>query len=413
MPRTRRIDRGTGSRNHSPFARLSGLRVIALLLLVVALVTACRPRPVETPEAVASPTVPSQAEPTAIPQTEPALTETSPAVEGTLTVHYIDVGQSDATLLQGPDVTILIDAGNHDRDDVVPYLQSVGVESLDLLVGTHPHADHIGQFPQVLAAYEVSEVWLPGDEQDSRTFERTLDAILDSDADYHEPRTGEVYDFGSLRVEVYSPDELTGAVHDGSICLRIRYGEVAFFFTGDAEVNIELEMIERGHDLRANVLQLGHHGSSTSSHPDFLQSVQPEVAVYSAAQGNSYGHPHDEVVERIADMGIRLYGTDQHGTIRVITDGDTYEVIPERNGEPFRHPASGRSDTTSGCAEGQIDINTASRDELMRITHISEVRADLLIEYRPFDSVDDLARIEGIGPARLGDIKEQELACVP
>jgi competence protein ComEC len=118
----------------------------------------------------------------------------SVATEGdTLIVHFIDVGQGDATLFAGPDFTILVDAGRHDRNDVVPYLQSVGVESIDLLVGTHPHADHIGQFPEVLNAFPVNEVWMSGDSHTTRTFERALDAILASDTGYHEPRAGEVY----------------------------------------------------------------------------------------------------------------------------------------------------------------------------------------------------------------------------
>src|SRR5690606_12325294 len=115
---------------------------------------------------------------------------------GLLTVHFIDVDQGDATLIQADDVVILIDAGRHDRSDVVPYLRSIGIKSIDLLVGTHPHADHIGQFPEVLRAFPVKEVWLSGDVHTSRTFERAIDAILESDAGYHEPRAGERFQFG-------------------------------------------------------------------------------------------------------------------------------------------------------------------------------------------------------------------------
>src|SRR5690606_35829293 len=110
---------------------------------------------------------------------------------GTLKVHFIDVGRGDATLIQSNDVVILIDAGRHDRNDVVPYLREAGITSIDLLVGTHPHADHIGQFPEVLAAFPVKEVWLSGDPHTSRIFEDTIDAILASEAGYHEPRAGE------------------------------------------------------------------------------------------------------------------------------------------------------------------------------------------------------------------------------
>jgi beta-lactamase superfamily II metal-dependent hydrolase len=362
----------------------------------------------------------------------------APEASGTVTVHFIDVGQGDSTLLQGPDFTILIDAGRHDRSDVVPYLRSAGVQTIDLLIGTHPHADHIGQFPQVLQAFPVREVWMSGDEHTSRTFERALDAILASDADYHEPMAGEVFDFGSVRIEVYNPHTLTGNLHDGSISLRVTYGSVSFLFTGDAEANTEAAMAARGHDLRAQVLQVGHHGSRTSSSLPFLQRVQPEVAIYSAATGNSYGHPHAEVIERLLNLGIVIYGTDQHGTIRIVTDGSTYEVqtgssvgpvsappvatpaptsVPANTSVP--PPTEVPADTSTPppsagrCQEGQIDINSAPREELMHIIHIGDVRVDELIRLRPFRSVDDLTRINGIAAKRLADIKEQGLACVP
>jgi len=249
------------------------------------------------------------------------------------------VGQADATLLLGPDFTVLIDAGDYRRNDVVPHLKSIGVKELDLLIGTHPHADHIGQFPQVLETFPVKEVWLSGDTHTTRTFERTIDAILASGAAYHEPRAGEIFQFGSLHIEVLNPSRLTGNFHEGSVSIRAAFGNVAFIFTGDAETNTERTMIARGNNLRAQILQLGHHGSRTSSSQNFLEAVQPGVAIYSAGEGNSYGHPHDEVVDRILSMGIQLYGTDVHGTIVVESDGTTYSVSTDKAGD-IRGPPS-------------------------------------------------------------------------
>ena len=339
---------------------------------------------------------------------------------GTLTVHFIDVGQGNATLLVGPDFTILIDAGRQDGNEVVPYLQLVGVESLDLLIGTHPHSDHIGQFPQVLSTVPVQEVWMSGDSNSTLTFERALDAILSSGAAYHEPRTGEIYTYGSsATIEVLNPTSLTGEIHEDSIVLRVVFGNVAFLFPGDAEADTELAMIQQGLNLRAQVLELGHHGSATSSSLAFLQAVQPGVAIYSAGLGNPYGHPDRGVLDRLASLGITVYGTDQYGSIQVITDGQTYSV-QSRQGEmagpsgpiqvvatPTLVPAA-----SEGCGEGQIDINTASKEELDRIINIGPVRAAEIIQLRPFSSVDDLIRVRGIGPQRLDDIKAQGLACV-
>jgi competence protein ComEC len=319
---------------------------VLLLPLVLFLLAACtdaRPEPAAAPLLVTRevattwtetpPTLPEPAEQEATaesPDAAPAAVFVPLVVtpQGELIAHYFDVGQGDATLLAGPDFTILIDAGRHDRSDVVPHLVTAGVQAIDLLVGTHPHADHIGQFPAVLGKFPVTEVWMSGNTHTTLTFERAIDAILASGAAYHEPRAGEVYQIGSARVEVVNPESLTGNLHQGSVSLRIIFGEVAFLFTGDAEAPTETAMIARGHPLHAQILQLGHHGSGTSSTLAFLQAVNPEVAIYSAGRNNSYGHPHDEVIDRLQSLGIAIYGTDVNGTIRVISDGATYRVEP-------------------------------------------------------------------------------------
>jgi competence protein ComEC len=373
--------------------------------LTIAAVTQ-EPTPTPAPAATFIP------EPTPSSTPEPAVTATPPsATTGTLRAHFINVGQGDATLLEGEGFAILIDAGRHTGDEVVPYLQTVGIQELDLLIGTHPHADHIGQFPQVLAALPVKEVWLSGDPHTTLTFERALDAIAASDAGYHEPRAGETYTIGPVQIEVVNPADLTGHFHEGSISIRISYGGVRFIFTGDAETPTEQAMIDRGHALEAQVLQLGHHGSRTSTTAVFLEAVQPEVAIYSAGEGNSYGHPHQEVIDRLAGLNIPVYGTDIHGTIVVSTDGAAYQVLTEREGTLPTVDTRTPTPVPAGCRLGQMNVNTATATELIAIIHISTARAEELVDLRPFTSVDDLTRISGIGSARVVDIKEQDLAC--
>ncbi|WP_227935367.1 MBL fold metallo-hydrolase [Alkalihalobacillus deserti] len=337
-----------------------------------------------------------------------------PEASGELAVHYIDVGQGDATLLIGPNFTILIDAGRHDANDVTPYLRSQGVSDIDLMMITHPHSDHIGQADTVMQEFNVQEVWMSGDEHTSQTFEQVLDAILTSGADYHEPRAGDSYRFGSALVEVVSPKDVTGDLNEGSISVRITYGDIKFLFTGDAEHQTERDMINRSHDLQADIFQLGHHGSTTSNTQSFLDNVQPEVAIYSAGEGNSYGFPHDEIINRVKSIGIDLYGTDVHGHIIVTTDGEQYSISTNKSGTVTGPPTSTelepkeKQETGPNC----IDINTAPKEKLMEITQIGDARADDLIQLRPFNSVDDLNRIKGIGPGRVADIKDQGLACV-
>jgi len=378
---------------------------------------------VETATITATPTNTQEPEATLIPTSQPAVAASPepsatpdlhapPAHRGELVIHHIDVGQADATLIQAPGATILIDAGDFRRSDVVPYLRAAGVSHIDLLILTHPHADHIGQVPQVMAAFSVVEVWMPGWEHSTQTFERAIDAILQSEAGYHEPRAGETVQIGSITVAVVHPVDPLQDIHD-NIAVRIVFGEFAALYTGDAEIHHELEMIQRGHNLRAQVLQLGHHGSRTSSATAFLQAVGAEVAVYSAGSGNQFGHPHSEVVDRITSMGIELYGTDVHGTVLVISDGTNYRVEVGRSRPTIVEPQQPvPTETITQINPSCVDINTASLAELQRISHIGLQRANQILALRPFSSVDDMIRIQGIGSARLHDIKQQGVACV-
>lgn len=335
-------------------------------------------------------------------------------------LYHFDVGQSDSTLINGEDVTILIDAGDWRSDDVYGHIQSAGVSAIDLVILTHPHADHIGQMPEIMANFEVGEVWMSGWEHDSQTFDGVLDAVLNSDAGYHEPRAGETETYGDVVVEVIGPVEPLTGIHDG-LSVRVSFGNFSAVYTGDAEAAHESEMINRGHDLNATLLQLGHHGSSTSTCSAFLDAVSPEIAIYSAGTDNQYGHPHDEIVSRVQGAGIDLFGTAVHGTIVVTTDGGSYTVetdhesdispapVQPEETDPEPQDSEGESPAPDGC----IDINTADFDQLQQIQHIGPDRAQAIIDMRPFASLDALTRINGIAAGRLSDIKAQGLACVP
>lgn len=340
-----------------------------------------------------------------------------------LTVHYMDVGQADSTLLQytdkGEEFTILIDAGNWNRNDVIHYLQAQHISEIDIAIGTHPDADHIGQLDKVINTFNVGEVWLSGNTSTSQTFQRLLQAIDQTNVDYYEPRRGDEFEVGPLQIEILYPISVSENDNEESISLKLTFGEVSFIFTGDASRNDELRMINGSIDVDADILHLGHHGSSTSTHPTFLKEVSPEIAIYSAGKENSYGHPHKEVVDLIQGSNITLYGTDVHGTILVKTDGKNYEVLTKKDGT-ITPPSTGGGTSTrpeldkeSQVTNGKcININTASVVELQEIIHLGPARAKELIDLRPFTSIDELTRIKGIGPSRMEDIKTQNLACV-
>jgi competence protein ComEC len=340
-----------------------------------------------------------------------------------LKVHFIDVGQGDATLLQfsdkGEDFTILIDAGNWTGEEVVNYLTSQNVSQIDIAVGTHPDADHIGQLDKVINTFNVGEVWLSGNTNPSQTFQRLLTAIDSKKVDYYEPRMGDQFEVGPLKIDVLYPKTITEHDNEESISLKLTYGSVTFILTGDASTDDELKMLQSGIDVKADILKLGHHGSSTSTHPTFLKEVEPKVAIYSAGLNNTYGHPHEEVVNLVQDSKIQLYGTDVHGTVMVETDGKDYKVLTKKDGTitPSSSGSTAKDEAKvepppAPIAGNCIDVNRATIDQLQEIMHIGAARAQDLIQLRPFSSVDDLGRIKGIGPARIADIKSQGLACV-
>jgi competence protein ComEC len=270
---------------------------------------------------------------TATPGQSRATTATNPS--GDLEVHFIDVGQGDATLLKAPDVTVLIDTGDWRGNEVVDYLRRAGVSALDLVIITHPHADHIGQFDKVLANIDVTEVWWSGATHTTQTFARALTALEASDAVYEEPRAGDRTAIGSLLVEIVNPPVNVGLddLHDSNLALRVTYGDVRILFTGDAEAATEQRMVATSRSLlEAEIYQVGHHGSRTSSTREFLAAVRPSVVVYSAGAGNTYGHPHPEAVGRLKETGAEIYGTDMHGTVVVTNDGVTWRVATSRTG---------------------------------------------------------------------------------
>lgn len=386
----------------------------------------------EASTAAAQPTTTSTA--TSVPSTSegsespPAARPESLPATGNLTVHFLDVGQGDATLLVGEGAAILIDTGRHDRSDLVPALSSLGVTHLDLVIITHAHADHIGQLHRVLDQIPVDEVWMSGTPHTTRTFERAVDALEGSDAAYAEPRSGDYADIGGIRIEVLNPVRLSGDLHDDGLVVRVVHGGVRFLFTGDAEADTEAAIVNRhSTGVAAEILQVGHHGSRTSSTTYFLGVVQPVVAVYSAGADNSYGHPHPEAIERLEASGSEIYGTAIHGRVTIHSDGMSWSVTtgraaPVATGSPTTTQPRAPPTTTAphppppssggGCVAGQVDINSASFEDLQRIIHVGPERATQIQNLRPFSSVDALTRVNGIAEARLRDIKHQGVACV-
>ncbi|HLQ73285.1 MAG TPA: MBL fold metallo-hydrolase [Bacillota bacterium] len=336
------------------------------------------------------------------------------SVEGELTVHYIDAGQADATLFEWKEddrqYTMLYDTGDWNKTDVIDYLHEREVDEIDVIIISHPHADHIGQLKNILETFTVHEVWMPGTESNSQTFEDAITAILDNDdINYEEPRAGDNYNIGHLAIEIIHPETIINKPNEDSISFIATFNEIKFAFTGDAGVNEEQQMIERMENIQANFLHLGHHGSNTSTSLEFLRAVNPDYAIYSAGESNSYNHPHEEVIQRLTDENIPYFGTDINGTITIQTDGEDYEIFSKADDA---ENDSSHQETNNNAAKNCIDINNASTEELEKIIHVGPGRAEHIIKNRPYEDLAELNVINGLSDARVSEIIDEGIACL-
>lgn len=251
------------------------------------------------------------------------------SASGTLEVYFFDVGQGDSELIRLPGgENILIDAGTSStEDELVGELRSLGAETLDLVVATHPHADHIGGMAAVMDAFDVRQVVMPriseSDTPTTKTYENLLQSIADKGLTITPAEPGdELLSSGGAVLTVLAPNgEDCGDLNNYSVVLRLTYGEDSFLFTGDAEEESEEEMLSLNWPLTATVLKCGHHGSETSTSPAFLDAVSPQYAVISCGVDNDYGHPDAVTLEKLEAAGAEVFRTDRQGTILASTDG--------------------------------------------------------------------------------------------
>ncbi|MBU5439670.1 MBL fold metallo-hydrolase [Tissierella sp. MSJ-40] len=248
-----------------------------------------------------------------------------------LLVNFIDVGQGDSTLIEFPNgETCLIDGGpRSSSEDLIDFLKTKKIEKIDYLIGTHPHEDHIGGLPEVLKNFKVEKVYLPNKTANTVIFEDLLKEIKKNDLKIIVGKSGlNIADKDGIKFDIIAPNnENYSNTNNYSIVTKIVYKDFSLLVTGDAERESELEMVEKGYDLKSKVLKVGHHGSSTSSTSEFLEKVNPDYSIISLGKDNSYGHPHKEAIERLEQINTKILRTDELGTIVIKTDGENIEIL--------------------------------------------------------------------------------------
>jgi beta-lactamase superfamily II metal-dependent hydrolase len=249
-----------------------------------------------------------------------------------LEVYYLDVGQGDSEILRVDNSTMLIDAGiNASTNTLISDIKKLGINKFDVVIGTHPHEDHIGGMDAVVNQFSIGKLYMPRVSANTKTFEDVLKAIQSKGLSITTPAPGDTFTMGSDTCTILAPNSLSYTdLNNYSIVIRVVHGKNSFLFTGDAQSESEKEMLTKGYTLKSEVLKVGHHGSSSSTSPGFLKAVSPKYAVIEVGKDNDYGYPHQVTLDKLNSAGIKIYRTDLNGTVSISSDGSNITVSTEK-----------------------------------------------------------------------------------
>ena len=250
----------------------------------------------------------------------------------------LDIGQGDACLLEKDGTFVLIDSGDIEhRDAIVALLKKYKVKSLSKVVITHPHADHLGGMNAIFKNFKVEAIYDDGMPSGTASYKNYLKAIKANQIPYKALKAGDALSFfDGVTYKVLGPVKVikdqkgNSDFNNNSIVGRLSYGNFSMMFTGDAEKEEEASILANKGVLKSDVLKVGHHGSRTSTSPEFLKAVAPKEAFISCGLNNDYGHPHKTTVAKLEKAKIHIYRTDRDGTLTLTTTGDGYKITKER-----------------------------------------------------------------------------------
>ena len=339
------LNHRTFIKHFKKISKISGFLILALIVLVVSACassnTSTETAPIKSiPKAETTTTNTTDTTPTSTSLPEQKSIKEQPnnsnsavvnesAEKGKLTVHYIDVGQGGSQLIIGPTgKTILIDAGNNDKEKAVAdYLRKENVKKIDILIGTHPDADHTGGLDSVIRSFDIGKIYMPRVQSNTKTFESVLTEIAKKGLKVSTAKAGLKLEWEpDVKVEMIAPIDTYKDANDMSAVIHLTFGNNSFLFTGDAESESETDLVKAQIILKSDVLLVGHHGSNTSTSQAFLDKVNPKYAIIQSGKGNKYGHPTELVLKRLSEKGIKIYRNDEQGNIVFTSNGNEINV---------------------------------------------------------------------------------------
>lgn len=260
---------------------------------------------------------------------ESGLRNTQQASADKMYVSFIDVGQGNCTLLRCGGKAILVDSGEVGAaQTVINYIKNLGIDELNCVLVTHPHTDHMGAMTKILYEFKIDDLIMPEIPEEiiptNKTYEKFLTAVSDNAGDVIAAKPGETYSYGEMKLEIFAPLRDYDNLNDMSAVSRISYGDTSVMFTGDATTTVEKDLLKKNINYSATVLNVGHHGSKTSSSEAWLRAVNPKYAVICCGVNNDYGHPHSLITKRLEEFGIEYFETDLLGTIVFESDSKNF-----------------------------------------------------------------------------------------